>query len=91
MLTRGLRRFGEFELNPVNHVLIGNGEVIKLAPQPFKILTVLTERPARSLRERRFGTPSGAMKPSSISNTASTRASRRSTCARRRCRRPALH
>ena len=41
MLTGGLRRFGEFELDPANHVLIGNGEVIKLAPQPFKILVLL--------------------------------------------------
>ena len=45
MFTPGLRRFGEFELDPANHVLIGNGEVIKLAPQPFKILVLLTERP----------------------------------------------
>jgi DNA-binding winged helix-turn-helix (wHTH) protein/Tfp pilus assembly protein PilF len=60
MLTRGLRRFGEFELDPVNHVLIGNGELIKLAPQPFKILMLLTERPGTlvtraSLREAVWG------------------------------------
>ena len=45
MFTRGLRRFGEFELDPANHLLIRNGEVIKLAPQPFKILVLLVERP----------------------------------------------
>ena len=45
MLTTGLRRFGEFELDPANHLLTRNGEVIKLAPQPFTILVTLTERP----------------------------------------------
>jgi DNA-binding winged helix-turn-helix (wHTH) protein/Tfp pilus assembly protein PilF len=45
VFARVLRRFGEFELDPANHVLMGNGEVIKLAPQPFKILVLLTERP----------------------------------------------
>ena len=60
MFTRGLRRFGEFELNPANHVLTGNSELIKLAPQPFKILMLLTERPGTlvtraSLREAVWG------------------------------------
>jgi DNA-binding winged helix-turn-helix (wHTH) protein/Tfp pilus assembly protein PilF len=60
MFTRGSRRFGEFELDPANHVLTGNGELIKLAPQPFKILMLLTERPGTlvtraSLREAVWG------------------------------------
>lgn len=60
MFTRGLRQFGEFELDPANHVLIGNGEVVKLAPQPFKILVLLSERPGTlvtrtALREAVWG------------------------------------
>jgi DNA-binding winged helix-turn-helix (wHTH) protein/Tfp pilus assembly protein PilF len=60
VFTRGLRRFGEFELDPANHVLTKNGEVIKLAPQPFKILVLLMERPGTlvtraALREAVWG------------------------------------
>ncbi|MGE3511368.1 MAG: winged helix-turn-helix domain-containing protein [Vicinamibacterales bacterium] len=44
MVTPRLR-FGEYELDPANHVLLRNGEVVKLAPQPFRILVLLIERP----------------------------------------------
>lgn len=60
MFTHGLRRFGEFELDPANHVLMRSGEVIKLAPQPFRILVLLIERPGAlvsraALREAVWG------------------------------------
>jgi DNA-binding winged helix-turn-helix (wHTH) protein/Tfp pilus assembly protein PilF len=38
-------RFGEFELDPENHVLTHDGVVVKLAPQPFKVLLLLVQRP----------------------------------------------
>ncbi len=38
-------RFGEFELDPQNHVLTQHGVVVKLAPQPFKVLLLLVQRP----------------------------------------------
>jgi DNA-binding winged helix-turn-helix (wHTH) protein/tetratricopeptide (TPR) repeat protein len=37
-------RFGEFELDPDNHVLRKRGKPVKLAPQPFKLLLLLVER-----------------------------------------------
>jgi DNA-binding winged helix-turn-helix (wHTH) protein/tetratricopeptide (TPR) repeat protein len=59
MVTQRLG-FEEYELDPVNHVLLRNGEVVKLAPQPFKILVLLTERPGTlvtraALREAVWG------------------------------------
>jgi DNA-binding winged helix-turn-helix (wHTH) protein/Flp pilus assembly protein TadD len=38
-------RFAGFELDPANHVLRQQGTPVKLAPQPFKLLTVLVSRP----------------------------------------------
>jgi len=37
-------RFGEFELDPKNYVLTRHGVVVKLAPQPFKVLLTLVQR-----------------------------------------------
>jgi DNA-binding winged helix-turn-helix (wHTH) protein/Tfp pilus assembly protein PilF len=38
-------KFGEFELDPQNYVLTRRGIVVKLAPQPFKVLFLLVQRP----------------------------------------------
>jgi DNA-binding winged helix-turn-helix (wHTH) protein/Tfp pilus assembly protein PilF len=38
-------RFAEFELDPDNHVLTRDGVIVKLAPQPFKVLLLLVQRP----------------------------------------------
>src|SRR5262249_4662263 len=60
MRVRGAVRFAEFELDPENHVLTRNGVVVKLAPQPFKVLLLLTGRPGtlvmrETLRQRVWG------------------------------------
>src|SRR5688572_13862248 len=47
-------RFAEFELDPDNHVLRKNGRVVKLAPQPFKVLLVLVTRSGALVRREEF-------------------------------------
>lgn len=42
---KSLLRFGVFELDLKNEELRKSGSPIKLQPQPFKVLTLLTERP----------------------------------------------
>ena len=37
-------RFGGFELDPANELLRREGVVVKLPPQPFKVLTILANR-----------------------------------------------
>jgi DNA-binding winged helix-turn-helix (wHTH) protein/tetratricopeptide (TPR) repeat protein len=44
MSSPGTLRFGEFEVDPANNVLTRDGIVVKLAPQPFKVLVLLVTR-----------------------------------------------
>ncbi len=37
-------RFGSFDLDPKSGELLKNGDLVKLPPQPFKVLTVLAQR-----------------------------------------------
>lgn len=37
-------RFGGFELDPANELLRREGVVVKLPPQPFKVLAILASR-----------------------------------------------
>jgi len=37
-------RFAEFDLDPVNQVLLKCGQTVKLAPQPYKVLLLLVSR-----------------------------------------------
>jgi TolB-like protein/DNA-binding winged helix-turn-helix (wHTH) protein/Tfp pilus assembly protein PilF len=43
-------RFAAFELDPANELLRMGGEVVKLPPQPFKVLTMLASRPGQLVR-----------------------------------------
>src|SRR5919106_415986 len=43
-------RFGEFELDPDNHVLRRRGSPVRLAPQPFKLLLLLVSRSGALVR-----------------------------------------
>src|SRR5947207_1080306 len=43
-------RFAEFELDPVNEVLLKDGEAVKLAPQPYKVLSILVSRAGALVR-----------------------------------------
>ena len=43
-------QFAEFELDPDNHVLRKSGQVVKLPPQPFKVLLVLVSRSGALVR-----------------------------------------
>jgi TolB-like protein/DNA-binding winged helix-turn-helix (wHTH) protein/Tfp pilus assembly protein PilF len=45
-----LLRFAVFELDPANELLRMGGEVVKLSPQPFKVLTMLASRPGQLVR-----------------------------------------
>src|SRR5258708_3483508 len=44
MSSAGILRFGAFELNSATGELRQRGDSIKLAPQPFKVLELLTRR-----------------------------------------------
>jgi DNA-binding winged helix-turn-helix (wHTH) protein/tetratricopeptide (TPR) repeat protein len=44
MLSTTPTKFGEFVLDPEKHALTRNGVVVKLAPQPFRVLTLLVNR-----------------------------------------------
>jgi TolB-like protein/DNA-binding winged helix-turn-helix (wHTH) protein/Tfp pilus assembly protein PilF len=49
--TNGQRlRFAAFELDPANELLRNGGVVVKLPPQPFKVLTMLASRPGQLIR-----------------------------------------
>ena len=43
-------RFAAFELDPANELLRKGGVVVKLPPQPFKVLTMLASRPGELVR-----------------------------------------
>ena len=43
-------RFAAFELDPANELLRKGGVVVKLPPQPFKVLTMLASRPGQLVR-----------------------------------------
>ena len=43
-------RFAAFELDPANELLRKGGVVVKLPPQPFKVLTILASRPGQLVR-----------------------------------------
>ena len=43
-------RFAAFELDPANEVLRKGSVVVKLPPQPFKVLTMLASRPGQLVR-----------------------------------------
>ena len=43
-------RFAAFELNPANELLRKGGVVVKLPPQPFKVLAMLASRPGQLVR-----------------------------------------
>ena len=43
-------RFAAFELDPANESLRNGGVVVKLPPQPFKVLTMLASRPGQLVR-----------------------------------------
>src|SRR6516162_2957291 len=43
-------RFAAFELDPANELLRNGGVVVKLPPQPFKVLTILASRPGQLVR-----------------------------------------
>ena len=42
--NRHCLRFGGFELDPANELLRREGVVVKLSPQPFKVLAILASR-----------------------------------------------
>ena len=44
MSGRAVLRFATFELNPATGELRQRGDLIRLAPQPFKVLELLTRR-----------------------------------------------
>ncbi len=48
MSSRSVLRFGAFELDPATGELRQRGDLVKLAPQPFKVLELLARRAARS-------------------------------------------
>ncbi len=44
-MASGLRRFGSFELDLEAERLLKNGRTIRIQPQPFRLLCLLTNRP----------------------------------------------
>ena len=78
MDSRAVLRFAEFELDPENYALTRNGAVIKIAPQPFKVLLALVQKPGVLVTREELRRGLWGDEPSLISSTASTHASARS-------------
>src|SRR5579885_1333603 len=60
MGTQGYWRFGDFELDPKAGTLSRRGQVLKIQPQPLRVLIVLVEHPGEAvsreeLRSRVWG------------------------------------
>ena len=66
--TQDLLRFGVFELNLATEELRKSGMLIKLSPQPFKLLTLLASRSGQVVSRDEIQQQLWVKKPTSILN-----------------------
>ena len=63
-------RFGAFELDLDSERLLKNGRVVRLQPQPFKLLRLLTSQPGKLVTREEIQAALWTNTHSSISNRA---------------------